>query len=748
MTVRRTFLLVSTSLPLMLLAACGGDSGGGGVASTPAPAPAAVPSPAPTPAPTPAVNFNTPEFQRSNGAVQAQALGAYNAGATGTGVVVGVIDSGVDTTSAEFTGRISTASADFAGSRGIGDEGGHGTAVSSVLLGAKNDTGTHGVAFNATLFVGRTDSPGSCAGSSSSVNGCSHNDNAIANALDGAVAARAKVVNISLGGSPANMNLRNAINRATAAGTIIVFSGGNTGVTDPINAVNPDLLAQIANDPIARGLVIIAGAADANGGSAGFSNKAGNSAQYYLTALGVGVRSIDNTGRAFMYSGTSFSAPVIAGAIALLAQAFPALTPAQLVDLLYRSADDRGAAGIDAIFGRGELNITRAFQPQGATSLAGSAVSVSLADNATLGGAMGDAGQRGLSAVVRDEFGRDFDADLAGTIQRTPLTRPLENALATGSRGMSAARGRASFAIAIDDRAAPQALMLTQRGAESARVLAGAMALRISKDLRLGIGAGRGADGLVPAPTDRGAPAFLVGDRSLDRAPVGAFAVRQQLGAIGLTLSAESGDMRLWQRGATGPRFDGIRRFGYDELGIGVDAARGPVSLTARISRLSERATVLGGRFGAALGGSGAESWFADAGGSLDLGDWHLDASYRRGWTQLGANTMRSGSTITTQALSAGIARRDLWVAGDTFGIRYMQPLRVIGGGIDLTLPGVAAQSLALTPSGRERDWEAVYARPLGAGWITGNIFLRQQPGHYLRAPDDVGGAVRYRVHF
>jgi subtilisin family serine protease len=72
-------------------------------------------------------------------------------------VIAGVIDSGIDVDGPEFAGRISNQSADFAGTRGLQDEDGHGTAVSAVLLGAKNDVGTHGVAFNATLLVLRTD---------------------------------------------------------------------------------------------------------------------------------------------------------------------------------------------------------------------------------------------------------------------------------------------------------------------------------------------------------------------------------------------------------------------------------------------------------------------------------------------------------------------------------------------------------------------------------------------------------------
>jgi subtilisin family serine protease len=750
MTATRARLLAGLVLPLSTLAACGGGESGGSVASTPTPTPVSVTSSAtPTPTPTPAVNYDTAEYRRSNAAAQAQALTAYNAGATGAGVLVGVIDSGVDTTSSEFTGRISPLSADFAGSRGLQDEGGHGTAVSDVLLGARNDTGIHGVAFNATLLALRTDTPGTCASATGGSDGCSHNDNNIAAALDAAVSARARVVNISLGGTPANNRLRAAIDRATAAGTIIVIAAGNEGVTNPVAANNPDMLAQVANDPIARGLVIIAGATDSTGGLADFSNRAGNGAANYLAALGSRVRAVDETGTSYLYSGTSFSAPVISGAVALIAQAFPNLTPAQIVALLYRSADDRGATGVDTVYGNGEINLARAFGPIGSLSLPGSAVPVSLSANATLGGSMGDAVKGSLSAVIRDEFGRDFGVDLAPTLARTAVRRTLASGLVLSGRNLSASGGRTSFALAIDDREPARPLMLGSREAGQARVLAGSMAIAVSKSLKLGFGGGVGADGLLQDARAPREPAFLVTDRSLDRAPLGAFAVRQNFGRIGVTLAAESGQMQLWQRGDVGPMADGVRRYAYSQLSAGLDRRAGPVALTAKLARLDERATVLGSRFGAALGGNGAVSWFADVGATVSpVENWRLSATWQRGWTGLGANSMRGHSVLLTQSLSGTVARDNLWIAGDSLALRYSEPLRVTGGGLDLLALGSKPQMLSLTPTGRERDWEAVYARPLGRGWLTANTYWRQQPGNYATAPEDMGAAVRYSFGF
>ncbi|MDB5702227.1 MAG: peptidase, partial [Sphingomonadales bacterium] len=150
-------------MPLLALSACGGG-GGPPAASTPTPPPFPAAAPPPPPPPPPVtIDYRTAEYTRSNAAVQAQAITAYQSGATGAGITVGVIDTGIDIGSAEFAGRISPVSADLAGSRGLQDESGHGSAVSDVLLGAKNDVGISGMAFNATLLVLHTDTPGTCA---------------------------------------------------------------------------------------------------------------------------------------------------------------------------------------------------------------------------------------------------------------------------------------------------------------------------------------------------------------------------------------------------------------------------------------------------------------------------------------------------------------------------------------------------------------------------------------------------------
>src|SRR3546814_13302821 len=117
------------------------------------------------------------------------------------------------------------------------------------------------------------------------------------------------------------------------------------------SAASPSELALSSAQQAGNGAFIIAGAHDAGRQMAGFSNMAGAGAAYYLTALGDRVLSFDHTGEAFLFSGTSYSAPVISGAAALLAGAFPNLTGARICELRLRPADEAGGSGRDPVFG-------------------------------------------------------------------------------------------------------------------------------------------------------------------------------------------------------------------------------------------------------------------------------------------------------------------------------------------------------------------------------------------------------------
>ncbi|SFJ78697.1 Subtilase family protein [Sphingomonas sp. NFR04] len=764
---------------LVALGACSGG-GGGGIASTPAPAPAPaqipapaptptptpVPTPTPTPTPVPTTNYDTTEYRTTVGAVSMNALIAYKNGATGSGIKVGVIDSGIDVQSAEFgdcsgglgtgTCRILASSSDPGGNGTVDDVGGHGTAVAFTIAGRRNDSGTQGVAFNSQLVVERADQPGTCNGTDTGT--CKFSDTAIAQGLDRGRQAGARVVNISLGGDSASSALASAIDRATAAGVIVVIAAGNDG------AANPDAFTSAAtNAAISRGLVIIAGSVNASDAISSFSNRAGSAASVYLAAVGEGVRAPDANNTAYIWSGTSFSAPQITGAIALLAQAFPNLTGKQIVDLLYATARDAGDAGVDAIYGRGVLDLTRAFQPVGTMSVAGTSAVISPTINGTLSGPMGDASQGALGMAALDSFGRAYATTITNSFQRQSLSRNLPALMATRDRSFSVGGDQMRVAVSLVptvDSVRIERLGITSRDAGVARMLATTVSGRLGAKAQFAFGASQTGNVLTAQLAGRDDPAFLIARDPLSNAGFdtdvgGSAAVRQAIGRWGLTVASEVGDVLSQRAGDAAALQARWLRFGYDRSTVAVDRRFGGLNASVGVTRLSEDNTVLGARFSAGLGAARATSLFADLGVRWDLGlGLSLGGSLRQGWTNVRLREgIQGAGLIRTNAWAADIGKDGLF-GSDSIGLRVAQPLRVARGGIGLTLPqgwdygtlsvtSWSSERINLAPVGREIDYELRYHWRFADGDVSSNLFLRRQPGNIAAMPSDLGGAVR-----
>ncbi|WP_420606942.1 S8 family peptidase [Novosphingopyxis sp.] len=792
---RRISAGVSAAALVMALAACSGGGGrsGGPSAQLPTPPP---PAPAPTPPPPPpappppppsSTNFDTAEYRRSDGPSFHHAITAYQAGATGQGVTIGVLDTGIDPDSHEFAGRIAAASRDVAGNRELADEDGHGSAVSRVLAGAKDDLDIHGIAFDATILTLRADTPGSCAAipGEGDEAGCSFNDSSIATGVDVARKAGARVLNISLGGpNRIGTALANAIGQATRAGLIIIVSAGNEfGKDEPdYDPDNPSPFAQSILEA-GGGNVIIATAVDDGGIISDFSDRAGASRAAVLSALGNAIccvyendriKTTMRGGQQFVtvFNGTSFSAPQISGAAALLAQAFPNLTGAQIVEILLRSARDAGATGTDSVYGRGILDIAAAFDPQGATSLAGSTTFVALGESAgTTSGAMGDAGlaQAALSAVLLDSYDRAYTTDLGYGLTGSAPSYKLTGALTDRSRSVSLGAGPVAVAFSIapmaDGTARVGELRLRERDGEGARLIAGRIAARLSPDASVSFGIAQGASGQVAALQGSERPAFLVGEEArgsngfIARAGASA-AVRRRLGDYGLTISGESGDAALWQDAEPGNLSGRYHDYGYARFGAALDRRFGDVTATLGADWLREDETVLGARFSEALGRGGASSVFIDAGLAWEPATgWQLAAGWRQGWTRaLATQTVTGTGVLQSSAFNADLSKRNIFGGDDELALRFAQPLRVSDGGIDLNLPVAydyasgdvtfGTQRLNLAPQGRELVSEMSYRASLWEGIVSANLFWRRQPGHYQAAPDDMGAALRYSLRF
>jgi hypothetical protein len=703
-------------------------------------------------------NYNDSEYARSNGGASHLAIAAYNKGATGQGVKIAVVDSGINPNLPEFAGKIDPGSQDVAGFRGITDTEGHGTAVSAVAAAARDGLGTMGVAFDSTILSFNTASPGKC----DDDKGCDHSDPNIAKAIDLARTNGAKVINISLGGADPAGIVNDAIARAASAGILVVLSAGNNGKES--TGGNPEGFALSAS---AAGNVIIAGAINSSRQIADFSNRAGSGAAVYLTALGAGVRAPDHNGTTYLWSGTSFSAPVISGAAALLASAFPNLTGQQIMQILFGSADDAGAPGTDPVFGRGILNIERAFQPQGSLSLPnGQTVDVTAGSS---GGSttMGDAKTSMGGMVVLDGFSRAYTMTLLSALQRAEQDRLLGRAFQPGLRTATAGARGVAVSITVDRRLTGQPevglaqLGLTYDDARKARVVSGVAISRLSPRLSMALGLAESGKTLERRLTGHYRDAFLVAQDPMSRMgfqgdSAGALGVRHSFGRTGLTVTAERGQVLQ-------PGFDrSLLQPRYGIFSIAADRRVGRARLSLGTTRLDEQSTVFGARFSPLIGAGGGTSWFADAGAAVALGGgWDASLGYRLGWTAIPAAAgLAQSGRLRSDAWSVDIGRTGALRPGDRFALRLMQPLRVRSGGFDLSVPvsysydtlsaGYESRFLNLAPTGREIDLEAAYGIGLfaGAGHLSANAFARRHPGNVADMDPDLGAAIRFTLGF
>jgi hypothetical protein len=474
------------------------------------------------------------------------------------------------------------------------------------------------------------------------------------------------------------------------------------------------------------------------------------------------VRSFDKTGADFFYSGTSFSAPAVAGAIALLESAFPNLTPAQVLNLLYASATDAGATGVDSVYGHGLLNLAKAFQPAGTTSLAGSAIPVSLTNNGALSPAMGDATASSAGqTIILDGYGRAFTLDVGGTLRRQSGRRPLGTAIAGDMLTRDGQMGDAIVSLTVARNLAGQPWAgfaqrgLTREQGQAARAIAGSMIARIGAHTEIGLqyaGSGRQL-GTRLGDLDGGASYLAAqgpGDTpGFDARGGFAFGLRWRNGRLAITTTAEQGRLAALR---SEPQVAPL----YTLAAIHAERRFGRLALRAGGGLLDEQASVLGARFGPALGGGGATTTMLDLGGTLTLGDgWAAEAAWRHGWTRAATGGLLARGRLQSDAAAFSLSHTQ---RRQRFGLRFALPTRVVSGGLNLSAPsgydytrGVTSyvtSRLSLSPEGRERDLEASYGVRLGDGWLDFNLFVRREPGNIELAPNDRGTALRYALAF
>jgi len=250
-------------------------------------------------------------------------------------ITIAIIDTGVDGAHEDMASKIVPGWNIYNNNSDTRDVYGHGTMVAGTAGASSNNSrGVASVAWGCGIMPVRV----------SATDGTASYSN-IASGLTWAANHGARVANVSYIVSDSS-TVTSAAQYFQSKGGVVTASAGNYG-TFVSSADNPYLLTVSATDP--------------NDVLYSWSNTGNN---LDLSAPGWSYTTVNGGGYSTA-SGTSISAPIVAGVAALVLSANPTLTPTQVQTILKQSADDLGPSGWDPSYGAGRLNAARAVSSAG-----------------------------------------------------------------------------------------------------------------------------------------------------------------------------------------------------------------------------------------------------------------------------------------------------------------------------------------------------------------------------------------------
>ncbi|QEE46084.1 S8 family serine peptidase [Rhizobium sp. WL3] len=211
----------------------------------------------------------------------------------------------------------------------------HGTAVAALLVGAAGSRAPGLLPSSEVIAVDAFRRLGGSADVASTFD--------LVRALDALSSRNVRVINLSLAG-PDNLLLKRTVEAMIARGAILVAAVGNAGPrAKPLYPAGYE--GVIAVTAVDKGRKAY--------------RRANQGAHVDIAAPGVNVWTAASISGARPKSGTSFAAPFVSAAAAVLLAERPELTPAQMAEALSLMAQDIGTPGRDSVFGWGLLDARR-----------------------------------------------------------------------------------------------------------------------------------------------------------------------------------------------------------------------------------------------------------------------------------------------------------------------------------------------------------------------------------------------------
>jgi subtilisin family serine protease len=747
-------------------------------------------------------DYETPEYEAQYGLAAINASTAYARGGNGEGIIVAVADTGLLTTHEDIDDNVSPDGYDVVtDSAVVTDPDGHGTHVAGTIgaerngveeEGEESEENIMGVAYNATIL------PITIFAEAEEGEEPFTTSAAVVAATNYAVENNARVYNGSYGPSysddsavtqaisAGDQSVADAYQDAADAGVVLVISAGNNFVVAPTVAVNPtggglypyvrpeNADSGVYDDSGAdydfsglEGMLLTVVATDEDGLIADFSNRCGVASAWCLAAPGVNILSLGIDGGYTELSGTSMAAPHVSGAVAILMQMFPELTPEEIVERVLVSANKTGDYADETVYGQGFLDLEQATLPIGALSVStGMSVydgqSVALeSSNMNLGPAFGDglrAALVGQKLAVFDRQKATFLVDL-GDFTRTADSRfDLNGALQRfrsrfGAQEITMENGSSLSYTMVDIgnhssvRQDPASGNRNNIMEVAYRQNLGGMQWKMNYNVHpatmFGIYQSENVNSSAMLSQDAFSAPYLSFAKQ-------GYSMGSQV-ALSDTFSLSFGAFQGYPlSNEQMPDEERAESFGQlVELGY----RKGPVRFFSQLGMLSEKETFLGSRSEGAFDlASGTHTSFAGFNSAYELSpQWNLVGSYYRGVSspKLDGNSLFDDiSEVHSESFSLGMMGHGIVREGDTLGLLGNQPLRVVGGDARMSLATGRGRSgvlykqdyaVNLAPTGRELNLEAFYQFAVAdvGTQLMSSLMWRTEPGHIENAPDE-----------
>lgn len=659
---------------------------------------------------------------------------AYLMGARGAGVNVAVVDTGVDLNNTKFKGRILPGYNAFAPTALAMDDNGHGTHVAGIIGAAADGNLMVGAAPEVKIIPVKV------------LNAAGSGNEATFNAgMNFASKSSAKILSMSLGASGpfGQAGLQQAVN----AGKLVVIAAGNSGLA------NPAWPARYAKETWAKGQVIAVGAVDSNNTIASFSNRAGDTRNFYVVAPGVNIASTYPGNRFAYMSGTSMAAPVVSGVAADIYSRWMYLTANQVATIIFRTADHLGTSAVgtpDAVYGWGLVNADRALQPVGAPKVAVyNAGYYALAPLALKTNALIQSKAfSGIALTATDDIGRAYDYDFAGVTDQHSQT-DLDHLFGKMDRDLALVERKNSqtslqYSIANDgEKTGVHAFNLIQNLSNQWQIATGNQGL-----VERFIGASANTENL-PFTTQFSNPYFTLSDDRLSYVGLGYQLDNSQALRFALINNFDIA-ANATQYHAQNQQNGWVAEYQQDI---------GKMQLKFTVGQLNESGGMLGtySRNSGVLDFGHSQTLFGGVSSLIALGkNTHLLGQFNLGRsTSDGSGLIGSTQTNTTN-WSLGLYQQKVIAEHDSLGFAVSQPMRVSSGKMNLLLPQVdretgnsSYQNLAidLASPATETDLELAYSNKISNGArLRFNAVYRHNADNQLGDKTQVG--VRYQQSF